>query len=189
MFRKAIILAFVVPVCLLIVAPVCLGVVAAGAVDQVDSLNFKIFGNSPLVSVRGVSSAANPWVADSGHATLNDDGTLNIRIRGLVIAAGVNASGGLVPENFVGTNPVSTVRIAVTWMVPGVPVFIQETAPLPLDPNGDLSAQQVPLNPAPPANAERPIILVRAGPTSLAGPFIASSDFVKDWGRAPGDDD
>jgi hypothetical protein len=190
MTRKAIILAFVVPLCLVMVAPVCLGLVVAGAVDRDDSLKFKIFGNSPLTSVRGVNAASNPWVADDSRVKLRDDGTLDIEIRGLVLAAGVNASGGQVPANFVGTNPVSTVRIAVTWMVPGLPVFIQETGPLPLDPNGDLTAQRVPLvGAAPPANAERPIILVRAGATAGAGTFIASSDFVKDWGAAQGDDD
>ena len=189
MTRKAIILAFVVPLCLVMVAPVSLGLVVAGAVEQDDSPNFKIFGNSPLTSVRGVNAAGNPWVADNSRATLNNDGTLDVKIRGLVLAAGVNASGGLVPDNLVGTNPVATVRIAVTWMVPGLPVFIQETGPLPLDPNGDLSAQQVALNPAPPAGAERPIILVRAGATPLTGTFIGSSNFVADWGRTPGDDD
>jgi len=191
MSRKAIILAFVIPLCLVMVAPICLGLVVAGAVDNDDSLKFNIFGDSPLTSVRGVNAASNPWVAGNSRVTLRDDGTLDVRIRGLVVAAGVTASGGVVPANVVGINPVPTVRIAVTWMVPGLPVFIQESGPLPLDPTGNLSARQVPLSAAPPANAERPIVLVRAGATPLAGPFIASSDFVADLGRAPrneGDD-
>src|SRR5262245_29387232 len=184
MIRKAIILA--------LFAPVCLGAVVTSAVDGHHSLNFKVFGDSPLTSVRGVNAAGNPWVADNSRVKLRDDGTVDIEIRGLVVAAGVNASGGLVPPAFVGTNPVATVRIAVTWMVPGLPVFIQETGPLPLDPNGDLSARGVPLSTPPPAGAERPIILVRAGATPLTGPFIASSNFVADWGDAQGnkgDDD
>lgn len=189
MTRKAIIRAIVVPLCLMMVAPVSLGLVVASAVDGDDSLHFKIFGNSPLTSVRGVNAAGNPWVASNSRVTLNDDGTLDVKIRGLVLAAGVTSTGGLVPDGLVGTNPVSTVRLAVTWMVPGLPIFIQETGALPLDPNGDLSAKQVPLDAAPPAGAERPIILVRAGATPLAGPFIGSSDFVADWGAAPGDDE
>jgi len=193
MTRKAIILLLVVPMCLLTVAPVCLGVVGASVINRDDSVNFKIFGNSPLTSVRGVNAAGNPWVSDNSRVKLDDDGTLDIKIRGLVLAAGVNSTGGLVPDNLVGTNPVATVRIAVTWMVPGLPVFIQETGPLPLDPNGDLSARQVPLvGAAPPANSERPIILVRAGANPMTGPFIASSNFVADWGDArghEGDDD
>jgi hypothetical protein len=187
MTRKAIILAFVIPVCLAMVAPVCLGLVVAGAAAHDDSVKFEIYGDSPLTSVRGVAAAGNPWVTRNSRVTLRDDGSLDIKIRGLVVAAGVNSTGGLVPEAFVGTNPVATVRIAVTWMVPGLPVFIQETGPLPLDPNGDLSAKRVPLvGAAPPANAERPIILVRAGATPLAGPFIASSNFVEDFGHAQG---
>jgi hypothetical protein len=179
MIRKALILA--------LVAPVCLGAVVPSAVDRDDS--FKVFGNSPLTSVRGVNAAGNPWVAGKSRVKLRDDGTVDIRIRGLVLAAGVNQSGGLVPDAVVGTNPVATVRIAVTWMVPGLPVFIQETGPLPLDPNGDLTARRVPLSIAPPDGAERPIILVRAGATPLIGPFIASSDFVADWGAANANQD
>jgi hypothetical protein len=179
MSRKAIILG--------LVAPMCLGAVVTSAVFRDDSENLKVFGNSPLTSVRGVSAASNPWVSDNSRVKLRDDGTVDIEIRGLVLAAGVNATGGLVPEAFVGTNPVATVRIAVTWMVPGLPVFIQETGPLPLDLNGDLSARGVPLDSPPPAGAERPIVLVRAGGAPLLGPFIASSDFVADWGDAQGD--
>jgi len=184
MSRKAIILAFVVPLCLVMIAPVCLGLFVAAAVDHDDSLKFEIYGDTPLTSVRGVAAAGNPWVAGNSRVTLNDNGTLDVKIRGLVVAAGVTATGGIVPANVVGINPVPTVRIAVTWMVPGVPVFIQETGPLPLDPTGNLSMRHVPLSAAPPANAERPIILVRAGGTALTGPFIASSDFVEEFGHA-----
>lgn len=176
-------------------AAVCLGGIslthahpgASGPYSQ----NFKIFGNSPLVSVRGVNAAGNPWVTDNSRIKLSGNGALDIKIRGLVLAAGVNQAGGTVPPALVGTNPVPTVRIAVTWMVPvpGSPVFIQETGPLPLNPQGDLAAR-VQLPGTPPANAERPIILVRAGATPFAGPFIASSDFVQDWGSShPTEDD
>ncbi len=150
-----------------------------------DSINFKIFGNSPLTSVRGVNAAGNPWVTDNSRVKLYADGTLDIKIRGLVLAAGVTQNGGLVPANLVGTNPVATVRLDVTWMAPiaGSPVVHQETGPLPLDPNGDLSTR-VKLSGPLPAGAERPIVLVRAGAAAGAGPFIASSDFVEDWGSS-----
>jgi len=179
MNRNAISRGIVATMCLVMVAPVCLGLFFAGAVNSKDSLEFKIFGENVLTSVRGVDAGTFPWVAGNSHATLNDDGTLDIKIRGLVLAAGVDSTGGLIPANLVGTNPVQTVRIAVTWMVPGLPVFIQETDPLPLDPNGDLSAKRVTLDATPPAGAERPIILVRAE-TPFTGPFIASSNIVVD---------
>ena len=158
------------------------GLFLARAAQGGDSINFKIYGNSPLTAVRGVNAAGNPWVTDNSRAKLYADGTLDIKIRGLVLAAGVTGSGGTVPANVVGTNPVAVVRLDVTWMVAGVPVVHQETGPLPLDPNGDLSAR-VNIG-EPPAGAERPIVLVRAGPAAGTGPFIASSDFVEDWGSA-----
>jgi hypothetical protein len=145
-------------------------------------IDFEMFGNSPLTSIRGVDAASNPWVTDQGRIRLDNDGRLDIRIRGLVLAAGVNATGGLVPPALVGTNPVATVRIAITWMAPGLPVFIVETGPLPLDPDGDLSTR-VQLDFELPAGAERPIALVRAGAVALTGPFIASSNFIEEFGE------
>jgi hypothetical protein len=110
---------------------------------------------------------------------------VDIEIRGLVLTSGVTSTGGTVPANVVGTNPVPMVRIAVSWMVPGAtPVFITETASQALDANGNLSAKKVPLGATPPANAERPIVYVRAGATAMAGPSIATSDFVADFGAA-----
>jgi hypothetical protein len=83
------------------------------------------------------------------------------------------------------------VRIAVTWAVPSPPapstVFIQETGPLPLDAGGNLKAKvNIGL---PPAGGERPIVLVRAGATPLMGPYIALSDFVRQFGRAEPEDE
>jgi hypothetical protein len=159
------------------------GLVVARAAQGGNSINFRIFGDSPLTAVRGVNAAGNPWVTDNSRVKLYSDGSMDIRIRGLVLAAGVNQSGGLVPPNLVGTNPVPTVRLDVTWMVPGGPVFHQETGPLSLDPQGDLEAR-VQLPTPLPLGAERPIVLVRAGGVPGTGPFIASSDFVADWGDA-----
>ncbi len=161
---------------------------AAIARDR-DELKFKIFGNIPLVTGRGVGSAFSPWVTDNSRVELEQDGDVKIRIRGLVIAPGLLANGAPVPPALVGTNPVPVVRIAISWAVPGSPsVVFQETGPLPLDPNGNLHAQSN-VGP-PPANGERPVVFVRAGGTPGTGVFIGSSDFVSEFGSShPGDDD
>jgi hypothetical protein len=163
---------------------------SGGARSGADSgtLKFKIFGDIPLVTVRGVPAAGNPWVTDNSQVRLAPNGDLDIKIRGLVVAAGLNAAGAPVPAVFVGTNPVPTVRIAVTWAVPAPMVTaIQETGPLPLDPEGNLRAR-VNIGP-PPAGGERPVVLVRAGGVPLSGPFIGLSDFVRDFGSSDHEDD
>jgi hypothetical protein len=170
---------------LTVLAAVASGAFVASAArgnDGHDSNNFRIFGDTPLTSVRGVAAAGNPWMTDPSRVRLDDAGRLDIKIRGLVVAAGLNSLGNQVPAAVVGTNPVSTIRISVVWMTPGGP-FFSETGPLPLDPNGNLSTRAQ-LTVAPPAGAERPIILVRAGGNPGTGPFIASSDYVSDLGSA-----
>jgi len=146
-------------------------------------LKFAIFGDTPLVTVRGVNAAPSPWVARKSQVKLAPNGDLDIRIRGLVVAPGLFGSGLPVPPAVVGTNPVPIVRIAVTWAVPAPTiVFIQETGPLPLDAGGNLKAK-VNIGP-PPAGGERPIVLVRAGATPMMGPYIGLSDFVRDFGSS-----
>jgi hypothetical protein len=148
-------------------------------------IDFDMFGVTPLTTVRGVNGSANPWVTHSSSRIRVDiSGEVEIRIRGLVIAPGLTGAGVLVPENVVGTNPVATVRIAISWLVPGgVPVFALETGPLTLDPEGNLFARvEIPLEL--PEGAERPIVLVRAGAAPNAGGFIASSNFLEDFGES-----
>lgn len=152
-------------------------------------LKFGIFGNPTLVTIRGVDAAGSPWVARNSQVRLAPNGDLDIRIRGLLIAAGLTSAGLPVPPAMVGTNPVPIVRLAVTWAVPApAVVFIQETGPLPLDADGNLRAR-VNIGPPPPGG-ERPILLVRAGGTPLTGSYIGLSDFVRDLGSSePGDED
>jgi hypothetical protein len=160
---------------------------AARGKDGHDSNNFRIFGDTPLTTIRGVAAAGNPWMTDPSRIRMDSAGRLDINIRGLVVAAGLNAGGVPVPAAVVGTNPVATIRVSVVWQTPLGP-FFSETGPLPLDPNGTL-ATRTQLTVAPPAGAERPIILVRAGANPGTGPFIASSDYVSDLGSAHPDDD
>lgn len=164
------------------------GTQSAGAAFGPGTRLFQIRGNSVLITVRGVASAGNPWWARNGSVALLDpEGNLFIRIRGLVVAAGLTAAGSPVNPAFVNTNPVATVRIAVSWIAPpasGGPVVFQETPPLPLDAAGDLTFRGN--IGAPPPGAERPVLLVRAGGTPGTGPFIGSSDFVADWGTRIG---
>ena len=163
----------------------------AGAAD--DTYKTRLFGAIPNIAVRGIPSAGAPWVAGPSKVALGNDGSLRVRIRGLVLAAGLTAAGTPLPPALVGTNPVSQVKIAVTWAVPASvspsAVFVQETPVLPLDANGDLAAMTT-VGPPPPS-AERPVILVRIAnaATGASGPFIALSDFARDFGSADRDDD
>lgn len=143
----------------------------------------RILGNLPLETLRGLSSAPNPWMAGPSWAKLSPTGDVEIHIRGLVVANGVTAGGTLVPSSVAGTNPVSTVRIVVTWLVPvaGSPVFSLTSAPLTLDPAGNLDAA---FNiGTPPPGAERPVFFVRAGAVGN-GPYIGNSNFAEDFGSA-----
>ncbi len=149
----------------------------------------RVFGSQPLVTVRGFPSGGAPWVAGPSWALLAPNGDAAVRIRGLVLASGVTAAGGTVAPAAVGTNPVSTVRITVTWMVPnpGAPVVFRDSPPMHLDAGGNLDAR-FNVGP-PPAGAERPIILVRAGASGIT-PFIAETNFLEDFGAArPLEDD
>lgn len=163
----------------------------AGAADE--TFKTRLFGAIPNIAVRGIPSAGAPWMTGPSRVTLGADGSLRVRIRSLVLAAGLTAAGTRLAPAAVGTNPVGQVRIAVTWAVPAsvspTAVFVQETPVLPLDANGDLSAVTT-VGPPPPG-AERPVILVRiANPaTGASGPFIALSDFARDFGSSEREDD
>jgi hypothetical protein len=148
----------------------------------------RIFGNIPLAMVRGIPSDFAPWVAGPSRARLEDNGNLRVQIHGLLVAAGLTSGGTPVPAAFVGTNPVAHVRIAVTWAVPASvspsAVFEQDSPVLPLDARGDLVARTN--VGTPPPGGERPVLLVRAVDpmTGASGAWIASSDFVADFGSS-----
>jgi hypothetical protein len=50
-----------------------------------------IVGSSPKAQVGGVPSAGAPWVVRSGHARLEGDGSLEVEVTALVLAASVGA--------------------------------------------------------------------------------------------------
>lgn len=158
--------------------------VGSGARLKADdgSIKFKIFGDTTNVVVRTVPAGPNPWVAQESRARLWPNGDLDVRIRGLLVAGGLNAAGNPVPPQFIGTNPVRMVTIAIAWAVPASvspnAVAIQSTGLVPLDLNGDLRLRTN-IGPPPPG-AERPILLVRAG----GGAYIGLSDFVSQLGDA-----
>ena len=143
----------------------------------------RILGSLPLETLRGFQSAPNPWVAGPSWAKLSPTGDVEIHIRGLVVGNGVTAGGTLVPASVAGTNPVRTVRIVVSWMVPvpGASVFSVTSAPMTLDPAGNLDAA---FNVGtPPPGAERPVFFVRAGAAGNT-PYIGNSNFAEDFGSA-----
>lgn len=168
-------------VALALVLSVAVGVISPRAAGD-SLLETEIFGNQPLAPVRGVNSAGNPWVTAKGKAKLRANGELEVEIRGLVIAPGLNQAGLPVPAAVVGTNPVAQVAVVVSWMAPGGPVF-QVTPLLPLDAKGNL---KVKTNVGPrPVSGERPIILIRA---QGVGPYIGISNFIADFGSSDCED-
>ena len=164
-------------VALTLILAATVGVVGIHAADD-SLLRTEIFGDQTLAPVRGVNSAGNPWVTEKGKAKLRANGDLEVEIKGLVIAAGLNQAGLPVPAAVVGTNPVAQVTVVVSWMAQGGTVF-QSTPLLPLSPQGNL---KVKTNVGPrPVSGERPIIMVRAGG---AGPYIGISNFIADFGSS-----
>jgi len=63
-------------------------------------------GNFPHLGINGNIAAGAPWVIRDGDGRLTDEGELNLRIRGLVLAKSV--------PNVGGTNPVPFFRAIVT---------------------------------------------------------------------------
>lgn len=153
------------------------GVVKPRAADD-SLLKTEIFGNQPLAPIRNINSAGNPWVTEKGKARLRVNGDLEVEVRGLVIAPGLNQAGLPVPVAVVGTNPVAQVIVSVSWMAPGGPV-VQSTAPLALSPQGNM---KVKTNVGPrPVSGERPIILIRS---AGSGAYIGISNFIADFGSS-----
>jgi len=108
--------------------------------------------------------------------TLDSNGRIVVRVKGLVIGAGALANGDTVPANLVGTvATVTTVHAALTCGGPGggVPFTITPTDGVPIDSDGDFEIDaQVSI----PSACAQPIILIRIGTPAAPGPWIAASE-------------
>ena len=162
-----------------------LGSVTLSSADGPKGLNAHVVGSTPLITIRGVPSGPAPWVVQEGKATLDNNGNVKIKVKGLLIGSGVLDTGAPVPQVFVGTvGPVTNVFAAVTCGgAGGAPFMIFNTAAVPLSTKGSFKInEKITL----PATCDRPIILIRAGTPAAPGPFIASADPFFEKG---GDDD
>jgi hypothetical protein len=90
-------------------------------------------GNLPHVDINGNVGAGAPWVLRDGDGRLTDEGELNIRVRGLVLAPSVPGVGG--------TNPVPHFRAIVSCTTvdqTGASQIVNvATGPFPADAHGN----------------------------------------------------
>ena len=144
------------------------GTLAAGAIagDDGGLLNSTLIGSNPLQSIGGVPSGGAAWVVSKGHTTLNGDGSLNLRVEGLLL------------QSTGTTGPVTEVSASLVCGGSGGTV-VATTAAVALTPAGNAHIHdKVTL----PASCIGPSILVRvaaANGTPVAqGPFIAATGFT-----------
>jgi hypothetical protein len=71
--------------------------------------------------IRGINGGGIPWVLDRGRGELSQDGSLEIRVRGLVLASGANA----------GSNPVAQFRGLVSCLRSDATIANVLTGPFP----------------------------------------------------------
>jgi len=143
-------------------------------------INAHVFGNTPNITIRGVSAAGAPWVVKNGKLTLDPDGRIKVHVKGLLIIDGALANGAPVPPNLIGTTGgVLTVHAALTCGGPGngVPFTITPTEGVPLDANGDFDIDaEVSI----PDVCAQPIVLIRTGTPDAPGGWIAASELPGD---------
>jgi hypothetical protein len=84
--------------------------------------------------IRGVPGGGLPWEIDDARGRLRDDGRLDVRVEGLVLARRAP-----VPAAAQGTNPVPQFRAAVSCLTPASPDTGETvlTDPVPASPEGD----------------------------------------------------
>jgi hypothetical protein len=111
-------------------------------------------------AIRGVNAGGLPWVLDRGEARISDGGEIDVRVRGLVLAAGPNA----------GTNPVAEFRAIVSCLTDMHEVVNVMSATAPATPEGDARIRDELELPDP---CLAPILFV----TSPAGAWFAVSGF------------
>jgi hypothetical protein len=152
-----------------------LGSVTLSSADGPKGLNAHVVGSTPNVTIRSVMSGPAPWVVQEGKATVDLNGNVKIRAKGLLIGSGVLASGAPVPADLVGTvGPVTSVHAALTCGgAGGAPFAIINTPTVPLSPQGSFKINaHITL----PTTCDRPIILIRAFAPEVGGPFIALAE-------------
>jgi hypothetical protein len=144
------------------------GCLAVSAVAEDDGalLNSRVIGSNPLQTIGGVPSGGAAWVVSKGRTILNGDGSLNLRVEGLLLQ-----SNGT-------TGPVTEVSASLVCGGSGGTVMAT-TAGVPLTPAGNAHVhEKITL----PASCIGPVILVRvaaANGTPVAqGPFIAATGFT-----------
>ena len=90
----------------------------------------------PANPVRGVPGGGLPWELDRAEGELRSDGSLEIRVEGLVLARRAP-----VPANLQGANPVPQFRAIVSCLTPGsagqVETVNLTTDPVPATPDGN----------------------------------------------------
>jgi hypothetical protein len=155
----------------LVTAAVIAGLTAAASA-QADSsiLEFDTMApvSGPFVGpanpIRGLPGGGLPWSIEQAKGELKDDGRLEVRVRGLVLAAGANA----------GTNPIASFRAVVSCrVIDGMnnPAILNlATAEFPATRAGDSDIEQTLQLPS---RCFAPIIFV----TSPAGSWFAVTGF------------
>jgi hypothetical protein len=106
--------------------------------------------NVKLNVVRGVPPGAGPWRIGDLRATVDADGHITVRGRGLLLAS----------SNSIGTN--ANQRVFATLICEAVAPFVERntnTAGVPLEADGDFRIDDT-LNPAP-ADCASPVLLIR----------------------------
>ena len=149
---------------------------ASSAAKGPKIINSHAFGSTPNITIREVLSGGAPWEVKNGKITLDPNGRLKVRVKGLLITEGALASGDPVPDNLVGTvATVTTVHAALTCGGPGggVPFTITPTDGVPIDSDGDFDIDEVVLIPT---VCAQPIVLIRIGTPETPGPWIAASE-------------
>jgi hypothetical protein len=121
----------------------------SGGGDQ-PLLRSGLVGSTPVASgglvLSGVTPGGVPWVVGSGRVRVDRDGSLDLRVRGLVVP---------IPP-FNGTNPVATVSASLVCNgMPGTP-----TATVALSPAGDTRIRATVAVPSP---CLAPAVLVNPG--------------------------
>jgi len=143
-------------------------------------INDHALGSTPNITIRGVLSGGAPWVVKEGKITLDSDGRLKVRVKGLVIGEGALANGNPVPPGLIGTVAgITTVHAALTCGGPGggVPFTITPTDGVPIDSDGDFT---IDAHISIPDVCAQPIVLIRIGAAAAEGPWIAASEPPED---------
>ena len=142
------------------------------------SVSGPLYGSLPNVTVHGVPSASVPWVAN-GHVSFKA-GRLTVSAVRLVVAAGYAANGTPVLAKLVGTTDgLRSVTIEVRDATGGSYL----TSPVTLSATGSFSFS-VPVQLS--GVVADPVVLVGTpGPGGTLATWIASSDFLSDFGGSP----